>query len=145
MKVLLQRVTRASVSVEGKVEGEIGNGLLLLVGIAQEDSEKELDWIAEKCLNLRIFEDEEDKMNRSVLDVKGEILAISQFTLMGNTQKGRRPSFTNAASPEKGKAYYDLFIDKLKSFSIKVESGIFGAMMDVELINRGPVTLMIEK
>ena len=145
MKVLLQRVSSASVSVDDKIVGQIGNGLLLLVGIAQEDSEAALNWMAEKCVNLRVFEDEADKMNCSLLDVKGEVLAISQFTLLGDTQKGRRPSYINAASPEKGQKYYDLFVEKLKSFSIKVESGIFGAMMDVQLTNRGPVTLMIEK
>lgn len=145
MKVLLQRVSSASVSVNGKVVGKIGNGLLLLIGIAKEDSETDLGWMAEKCVNLRVFEDEADKMNCSLLDLKGEILAISQFTLLGNTRKGRRPSFISAASPEKGKNYYELFIDKLKSFPIKVESGIFGAVMDVQLTNRGPVTLMLEK
>jgi len=145
MKVLLQRVTSASVSVDNKVVGKIDNGLLLLIGIAEEDSESDLDWMADKCVNLRIFEDEADKMNCSLLDVNGEILAISQFTLLGDTRKGRRPSFIKAASPEKGEKFYNLFVDKLKSFSIKVENGIFGAMMDVQLTNRGPVTLMIEK
>ncbi len=145
MKVLLQRVSSASVTVDGEIVGKIGNGLMLLVGIAQEDSESDLQWMADKCLNLRVFEDEADKMNCSLLDVNGEVLAISQFTLLGNTKKGRRPSFINAATPEKGKIFYNLFIEKLKSFSINVESGIFGAMMDVQLLNRGPVTLMIEK
>ncbi len=145
MKVLLQRVSSASVTVDGEIVGKIGNGLMLLVGIAQEDSESDLHRMADKCLNLRVFEDEADKMNCSLLDVNGEVLAISQFTLLGNTKKGRRPSFINAATPEKGEKYYNLFIEKLKSFSINVESGIFGAMMDVQLLNRGPVTLMIEK
>ncbi len=145
MKVLLQRVSSASVTVDGEIVGKIGNGLMLLVGIAQEDSESDLQWMADKCLNLRVFEDEADKMNCSLLDVNGEVLAISQFTLLGNTKKGRRPSFINAATPEKGENFYNLFIEKLKSFSINVESGIFGAMMDVQLLNRGPVTLMIEK
>ncbi|KAA3617494.1 MAG: D-tyrosyl-tRNA(Tyr) deacylase [Calditrichaeota bacterium] len=145
MKVLLQRVSTASVSVDSKIVGKINNGLLLLIGIGHEDSEADLDWMADKCVNLRVFEDADDKMNCSLLDVNAEILAISQFTLMGDTRKGRRPSFINAASPEMGEKMYNLFVDKLKSFSIKVECGIFGAMMDVQLTNRGPVTLMLEK
>ncbi len=145
MRVLLQRVSRASVTVEGKIVGKINNGLLLFVGVAPDDTENNLSWMAEKCVNLRIFEDNEDKMNLSLLDVKGEILVISQFTLMGDAQKGRRPSFIKAASPEKGELFYDQFIAKLKTFPVKVESGIFGAMMDIDLVNRGPVTLMIEK
>lgn len=144
MKIVVQRVSQASVKVDGKIVGKIGRGLMLLIGIAQEDDLKDIDFTAEKCVNLRIFEDEEGKMNRSLLDVGGEILAISQFTLLGDTRKGRRPSFIKAAAPEKGEHFYNLFIEKLKSFNIKTAAGIFGAMMDVELINYGPVTLIIE-
>ncbi len=144
MKVVLQRVSKAEVRVKGKVVGSIGQGLLLLVGIAKEDMEADIAFVAEKCVHLRIFSDDAGKMNLSLLDVGGEILAVSQFTLLGDTRKGRRPSFINAAEPEKGKALYDLFTDKLRSYSIPVSCGIFGAMMDVELINDGPVTLIVE-
>ncbi len=144
MKVVLQRVSRAEVRVEGKVVGSIGHGLLLLVGIAREDTEADIAFVAEKCVHLRIFADEDGKMNRSLPDVNGEILAVSQFTLLGDTRKGRRPSFIHAAEPEKGKTLYDLFVEKLRSYSVPVHCGIFGAMMDVELINDGPVTLIVE-
>jgi len=145
MKVLIQRVSSASVEVDGKIVGEIANGLLLLVGIAEDDKDEYLSWVAEKCVNLRIFEDEQGKMNQSTLDVQGEILAISQFTLLADTKKGRRPSYIHAANPEKGENYYNKFVSLLKTYKIKVESGIFGAMMNVELLNRGPVTIMVEK
>lgn len=144
MKVVLQRVTRAEVRVDGKVTGKIGHGLLLLVGIAQEDTAADIAFVAEKCVHLRVFADENHKMNRSLLDVGGEILAVSQFTLLGNTRKGRRPSFIHAAEPEKGKALYDLFVETLRSYSVTVACGVFGAMMEVELINDGPVTLIVE-
>ncbi len=144
MKVVLQRVTRAEVRVDGRVTGKIGHGLLLLVGIDQEDTEADIAFVAEKCVHLRVFADENDKMNRSLLDVGGEILAVSQFTLLGNTRKGRRPSFIHAAEPEKGKALYDLFVETLRSHSVPVACGVFGAMMEVELINDGPVTLIVE-
>ena len=144
MKVVLQRVQRASVTVEDQVVGKIDRGLLLLIGIAKTDTISDVDFIADKCVNLRIFEDEYSKMNRSALDEKGEILAISQFTLLGNMRKGRRPSFIEAANPVKGKALYDAFIDKLRESGLKIECGIFGAMMDVDLINYGPVTLIVE-
>ena len=144
MKVVLQRVKSASVSVDGKIAGKIDRGVLLLIGIAETDTMADVDFVADKCVNLRIFEDENDKMNRSVIEEGGEILAISQFTLLGNTRKGRRPSFIDAANPEKGKAFYDAFVEKLKSTGLKVECGIFGAMMDVDLVNYGPVTIIIE-
>jgi D-tyrosyl-tRNA(Tyr) deacylase len=144
VKALIQRVSKASVSVKGEVVGKINDGLLILAGVAENDTEKDLDWISEKCVNLRIFEDDQGKMNRSLLDVGGEILVISQFTLLGDARKGRRPSFVKAASPEKGEDFYNRFVDKLKSFSVVVETGIFGAMMNVELVNRGPVTLMVD-
>jgi D-tyrosyl-tRNA(Tyr) deacylase len=144
MKALLQRVSEASVTVDGKITGRIGKGLLLLIGIAETDQIKDIDFVADKCVNLRIFEDDENKMNKSLLDAGGEILAISQFTLLGDTKKGRRPSFIEAAEPEKGKLFYDKFIERLRSYNIKVECGIFGAMMNVKSINYGPVTLMVE-
>ncbi len=143
MIVVAQRVSTASVWVEKQRVGAIGPGLLLLIGVADKDTPQDIEFVAGKCVNLRIFGDEEGKMNRSVLDTKGQILAISQFTLFGNTSKGRRPSFVHAAPPEKAELYYNLFIDKLKSFGIHVESGIFGAMMDVQLTNQGPVTLIV--
>jgi len=144
MKVLVQRVSHAEVRVAGSTIGKIENGLLLLVAVAQDDSQKEIDWVAEKCVNLRIFEDDQQKMNRSLLDVGGSILAISQFTLMANTEKGRRPSFIEAADPEKGNQYYELFVEALRGHGVHVETGVFGAMMDIELVNRGPVTIMVE-
>jgi len=145
MKVLIQRVSSASVSVENRVVGKISNGLLLLVGIAQDDKENYLNWIADKCVNLRVFEDDDGKMNRSMLDVNGQILVISQFTLLADTRKGRRPSYIGAAEPAKGQDYYNKFVELLKAYGLKVECGIFGAMMDVDLVNRGPVTIMVEK
>ena len=144
MKALIQRVHRAKVTVDGEITGSINSGFLILVGIAESDSEKDLDYMAEKCVNLRVFNDDEGKMSRSLLDVKGEILAVSQFTLMADTRKGRRPSFVHAANPEKGKLFYEKFVEKLKAYGLKVECGIFGAMMDVELVNNGPVTIMLE-
>ncbi len=144
MRVVVQRVKHASVTVDGKVVGKIGRGLLLLIGVAQTDSEEDVNFVADKCVNLRIFEDEQGKMNRSLLEVGGEILAISQFTLLGDTRKGRRPSFVNAADPQKGNAFYKKFIERLRSHDVKVETGIFGAMMDVEFLNYGPVTLIVE-
>jgi D-tyrosyl-tRNA(Tyr) deacylase len=144
MKVVLQRVKNASVTVEDQVVGKIDRGLLLLIGVAETDTISDVDFVADKCVNLRIFEDENGKMNRSILDEKGEILAISQFTLLGNTRKGRRPSFIEAANPEKGKAFYAAFVNKLKESGLKVECGIFGAIMDVDLINYGPVTIILE-
>jgi len=144
MKVVVQRVTKASVKVDNKIVGQIGKGILLLIGVAETDTIADIDFVADKCVNLRIFEDEDDKMNRSLLDVGGEVLAISQFTLLGNTKKGRRPSFIEAAHPEKGEDYYNKFIDRLKSHNVRVSCGIFGAMMDVELVNYGPVTIIVE-
>ncbi|TVQ67368.1 MAG: D-tyrosyl-tRNA(Tyr) deacylase [Balneolaceae bacterium] len=145
MRIVIQRVNRASVTVDGRKTGSIGKGLLLLVGIHHTDSEEQCIWCAEKISNLRIFEDDEGKMNRSLLDVKGDVLVVSQFTLYGNTRKGTRPSFVEAAPPEIAEPLYDFFIERLKMNDRKVESGIFGAMMDVELVNDGPVTLILEK
>jgi D-tyrosyl-tRNA(Tyr) deacylase len=146
MRALIQRVNRASVKVDQKIVGEIGKGLLIFLGISKTDTDKELVWVGDKILKLRVFEDENGKMNKSIKDVNGEILVISQFTLYGDCRKGTRPSFTEAAPAEKGKEYYEKFLKYLKdNFSNKIESGIFGADMKVELLNDGPVTLMVER
>ncbi len=146
MKALIQRVNYASVTVEGKVVGKIGKGILIFFGVGKGDTEKELNWMGEKVLKLRLFEDENGKMNKSIKDVKGEILVVSQFTLYGDCRKGTRPSFTEAAGAEKGREYYEKFLCYLKhNFDGKIESGEFGADMKVELLNDGPVTLMVEK
>ena len=145
MRVLLQRVTSASVTVDGEVVGRIGRGFCLLVGITHNDTEQELNWLANKVAGLRLFEDDAGKMNRSLSDVDGGILAISQFTLYGDTRKGRRPSFINAARPEHAEPLFDKFVEQLRAAQIHVETGIFGAMMQVEIHNDGPVTLMLER
>lgn len=146
MVALVQRVKEASVTVEGETVGAIGPGLLILLGVHQDDTERERDWLARKCANLRIFADEEGLMNRSVQDVDGEALVVSQFTLYGNTDKGNRPSFIASASPEKAEALYDQFVAALREHLGKpVPTGVFGAMMDVHLINDGPVTLWVER
>ncbi|WP_078552675.1 D-aminoacyl-tRNA deacylase [Bacillus alkalicellulosilyticus] len=144
MRVVLQRVTDASVTVEDKVVGSITNGLMLLVGITHEDTIDDVKFVADKIVNLRIFEDDEKKLNLSLLDTKGSILSISQFTLYGDTRKGRRPNFMAAAKPDLAKELYDAFNEELRSKGIIVETGKFGAMMDVQLTNHGPVTLLIE-
>ena len=144
MKLIIQRVSRAIVTVGNEITGEIIKGLLLLVGVGHDDNEEDADYLVDKVINLRIFNDEEGKMNLSLLQINGEILSISQFTLMASTRKGRRPSFVQAASPEKGKALYNYFNKKLRKENIKVEEGIFDAHMDVELVNNGPVTIMLD-
>ena len=144
MKVVIQRVGSASVSVDKKNVGEISEGLMLLIGVAEKDTLEDVKYAANKCANLRIFEDADGKLNKSVLETGGAILAVSQFTLLGDTRKGRRPSFINAARPEKGQELYEDFVKVLKELGIQVETGIFGAMMDVQLINTGPVTIIID-
>ena len=144
MKVLLQRVRRAQVLVDSEVKGAIGIGLVLLVGIGHKDDDKSLRFCAEKCANLRIFADETGKMNRSVRDVNGSILAISQFTLYGDCRKGRRPSFVQAAPPEQAGLLYERFITILQELGLEVARGVFGAHMSVEIHNDGPVTLLLE-
>ncbi|WRP05392.1 D-aminoacyl-tRNA deacylase [Rossellomorea aquimaris] len=144
MRVVLQRSKEASVTVDGEVKGAIRSGAVLLVGITHEDTEEDARYVADKVVNLRIFEDEEGKMNHSLLDVEGEILSISQFTLYGDCRKGRRPNFMSAAKPDHAESVYDYFNKVLKEKSVKVETGVFGAMMDVKLTNDGPVTLIIE-
>ncbi|SFJ00771.1 D-aminoacyl-tRNA deacylase [Thermoflavimicrobium dichotomicum] len=144
MRVLLQRVKEAKVTVEKEITGEIRQGLLLLVGFTEGDDEKDLDYLADKIVHLRIFEDEEGKMNRSLLDVGGAILSVSQFTLYGDCRKGRRPNFMAALRPDQANILYERFNEKLRSYGVQVETGVFGAMMEVHLINDGPVTLMLE-
>lgn len=145
MKVLVQRVTSANVKVNSKVVGEINHGLLLLVGFTQSDTSKEIDYMVDKVINLRIFDDENGVMNKSLLDTKGSILSVSQFTLYADSSKGRRPSYINALNGDKAIILYDEFNKKLKEKNVKVETGIFGADMQVELINDGPITIMLEK
>ncbi|RMF64012.1 MAG: D-tyrosyl-tRNA(Tyr) deacylase [Calditrichaeota bacterium] len=144
MRALLQRVTSGRVRIDGQVRGEVSNGLVILLGICHSDSEADAKYLAEKCANLRIFSDENGKFNLSCLDVKGEVLVVSQFTLYGDTRKGRRPSFVDAAPPEISEPLYEKFISYLRDLGLKVESGVFGAMMQVEIHNDGPVTLMVE-
>ncbi|MCA1063527.1 D-aminoacyl-tRNA deacylase [Rossellomorea sp. AcN35-11] len=144
MKVVLQRSKEASVTVDGEVKGAIRSGAVLLVGITHEDTEEDARYVADKVGNLRIFEDEEGKMNHSLLDVGGDILSVSQFTLYGDCRKGRRPNFMNAAKPDQAHSLYEYFNKVLREKGIKVETGVFGAMMDVSLTNDGPVTLIIE-
>ncbi|MGI9626114.1 MAG: D-aminoacyl-tRNA deacylase [Longimicrobiales bacterium] len=145
MRVVLQRVAEGSVSVEGKVVGEIGRGLLLLVGFGPGDDEGDCQWMAEKVAGLRVFADEEGRMNRSLIDVGGEALVVSQFTLYGDCRKGRRPSFVGAADPDIALVLYQNFIKKLQDIMPQqVQAGQFGAAMDVTLVNEGPVTLVLE-
>jgi D-tyrosyl-tRNA(Tyr) deacylase len=144
MRIVLQRVTQAAVWVEGESVGKIGKGLALLVGIGNGDTEEEARYLADKCLQLRIFEDGAGKMNLSALDVGAEILAVSQFTLYGNTRKGRRPSFVEAAPPEISRPLFDRFVEMLRESGLKVETGIFGAHMLVEIFNDGPVTIILD-
>lgn len=144
VKVVLQRAKRAKVTVDGEITGEIERGYVLLVGITHSDEEKDLDYVAKKVANLRLWEDEQGKMNHSILEAGGDVLSVSQFTLYGDTKNGRRPSFINAARPEQAEPLWNLFNEKLKEQGLHVETGKFGAMMDVELVNDGPVTIIVE-
>lgn len=144
MRLVIQRVENASVDVHGKTVGSIGKGMLVLFGVHQEDVPSQTLWLASKLVNLRIFADAQDKMNLSLLDVQGEVLIVSQFTLYGNCAEGRRPEFTASAPPEKAKALYEQFIKEVRAQKIKVETGIFGARMRVSLVNDGPVTLLLD-
>lgn len=145
MKVLVQRVISSSVEVENKIVGKIDNGLLLLVGFTEGDTSKEIDYMVDKVTNLRIFDDENGIMNKSLSDVSGSILSISQFTLYADASKGRRPSYVKALGGERAILLYDEFNNKLKETGIHIETGIFGAEMKVNLINDGPITIMLEK
>lgn len=144
MRVVIQRVKHARVTVDHEVVGEIQQGFVLLVGITHDDTEEDAEYCATKIPNIRVFEDEEGKMNLSLRDVGGEILSISQFTLYGDMRKGRRPNFMAAAKPEQANRLYEYFNSLLREQNIVVETGIFGAMMDVELVNAGPVTLILD-
>lgn len=145
MKALIQRVKRASVSIDGELYSSIKAGILVFLGVEKCDNNENADWLAEKILKLRIFEDENGKMNKSLGDIDGEILVVSQFTLCGNCMKGTRPSFDNAMEPQRANELYEYFVSVLKNNGMSVKTGKFAAMMDVELINDGPVTFMIEK
>ncbi|MCA9137120.1 MAG: D-tyrosyl-tRNA(Tyr) deacylase [Planctomycetales bacterium] len=145
MKVVLQRVSQASVSVHGERVGEIAVGFLALVGIGHGDNADVVQWMAEKTAVLRVFEDDAGKMNRSVTDIGGSVLAVSQFTLYGDCRKGRRPAFTDAASPSLARELYELYVAKLKGLGIDVQTGVFAADMKVSLINDGPVTMLLER
>ncbi len=144
MRVLLQRVKQASVEIDGNVNGEIGQGLLLLVGFTENDGDKEIEYLARKVLNARIFSDADDKMNLNLQQVSGSILSVSQFTLYAQTRKGNRPSFTRAQNPDIASKNYDKFNEKLRESGVQVETGIFGADMQVSLVNDGPVTIMYD-
>ena len=145
MRAVVQRVRRARVTVDGEVTGTINEGLCVLVGSGDQDADGDLAYIVDKCVNLRIFEDEAGKMNRSVLDVGGGVLAVSQFTLYGDARKGRRPSFIHAMEPAAAEAMYDRFVDALRAAGVaNVATGRFRAMMDVELVNAGPVTILLD-
>ena len=146
MRVVLQRVSRASVTVDGDVVGAVGQGYLALIGITHSDGPDEIDWMAEKILTLRLFPDDQSKLNRSLVDVGGGVLVVSQFTLYGDARKGRRPSFVQAAPPEVAQPLYERFTERLRLLGVEeVATGTFGAMMDVALVNDGPVTLLLER
>ncbi|MBW1896271.1 MAG: D-tyrosyl-tRNA(Tyr) deacylase [Deltaproteobacteria bacterium] len=144
MIAVVQRVTASDVRIQTEIVGKIGPGLLVLLGVSQTDEEKDADYLAEKIVHLRIFGDHEEKMNRSLVDTGGEMLVVSQFTLLGDCRKGRRPSFVRAAPPDKAKTLYEVFMDRVRAKGISVASGTFQTMMAVSLVNDGPVTLIVE-
>lgn len=144
MRIVLQRVSEASVTIDNKIEGQISQGLLLLLGITLDDNEADIDWLIQKTLGMRIFSDEQGLMNKSIKDIGGSILLISQFTLYASTKKGKRPSFIKAARPEVAIPLYESFINKVRKQEIHIETGIFGADMKVSLVNDGPVTIVID-
>jgi len=144
MRAVVQRVTEARVEVAGETVGEIAAGFLVLLGVSRDDGTADADYLAEKIANLRVFEDDEGKMNRSLLESGGAMLAVSQFTLYGDTRKGRRPSFIEAAEPEKANSLYEYFVGRARSLGVTVETGVFQAMMKVSLVNDGPVTILLD-
>jgi D-aminoacyl-tRNA deacylase len=144
MRAVIQRVKRAEVRVDGKVVGSVGRGLLVLVGVGREDTRQSGAYLAEKIANLRIFDDDARRMNRSLLETSGGMLCVSQFTLYGDCRKGRRPSFDQAAPPDKARPLYEAFLQSLRALGLKVEAGQFQALMEVELVNDGPVTLLLD-
>ena len=144
MRAVVQRVTEANVTVNGAVAGEINAGLCVLLGVGAEDTKRDAEWLAEKIVNLRIFEDEGGKMNRSLLEVGGRALIVSQFTLYGDCRKGRRPSFTEAASAEEGNRLYEYFVEQVKNSGVETACGVFQAHMSVKIVNDGPVTLILD-
>ena len=144
MIAVVQRVKNSSVTVDGETLGEIGPGLTVQLGVAETDAEPDIDYLVDKVVNLRIFADDAGKMNRSLIDISGHMLVVSQFTLLGDCRKGRRPSFINAAAPEKAERFYDKFVSEARKKGLTVETGRFQAMMDVALVNDGPVTLIVE-
>lgn len=144
MRAVIQRVKHANVRVENEIIGKINNGLVVLLGVTHDDTEADINALVQKIIHLRIFEDEENKLNNSLLDIEGKILSVSQFTLYADVRKGRRPNFMNAAKPEYAESLYELFNEKLRKENVDVETGSFGAMMEVELVNDGPVTIILE-
>jgi D-tyrosyl-tRNA(Tyr) deacylase len=144
MRAVIQRVKQSLVTVENQTVGRIGNGLLVFLGVAKQDGDRDADYLADKIANLRVFEDENGKMNRSLLETSGEMLVVSQFTLLGDCRKGRRPSFINAAGPDEANALYERFVSLVRQKGISVQTGQFQTMMAVSLINDGPVTLILE-
>lgn len=144
MRAVIQRVSVASVEISNEVVGEIGAGLLVLLGVARDDTREDADYLAEKITNLRVFDDDEGKMNRSLLETVGEMLVVSQFTLYGDVRRGRRPSYSHAAEPEKANELYEYFVERVRSIGLKVETGVFQAMMEVSLVNDGPVTILLD-
>ncbi|MBQ5696593.1 MAG: D-tyrosyl-tRNA(Tyr) deacylase [Clostridium sp.] len=144
MRAVVQRVTYSSVEVNGEIVGRINKGFNVLIGISKDDTEEDMNYIRDKIINLRVFSDENDKMNLSLLDIKGDILLISQFTLYGDARKGRRPNFMNALGGDEAKNFYDKFVKMMKETGLKVETGIFGADMKVDIKNDGPVTILLD-
>ena len=144
MRAVVQRVSRAKVTINGWVSGEIGLGLLVLLGVGSEDTEADVEYLAQKIAGLRIFEDSDGKMNRSVVDVGGSVLAVSQFTLYGDVRRGKRPSFDDAAPPELARRLYELFVQRIEASGLRCETGRFQEMMQVELVNEGPVTILLD-
>jgi D-tyrosyl-tRNA(Tyr) deacylase len=144
MRAVVQRVSRAQVSVNGEIVGEIGVGLLVLLGVGREDTEADATYLAAKIAGLRVFEDDQEKMNRSVAEVDGSVLAVSQFTLYGDVRRGKRPSFDEAASPGKARQLYEFFVEQIRAAGLRCETGQFQATMKVELVNEGPVTILLD-